>query len=93
MHIPNTIIALGPVWAYWAFPMERYCGLIRPAIKSRKNADASLERYIIECAQLAQISLIYNLHDEIHALHPRPPVMLPRHSLSNIDGCKIWYLL
>ncbi|KAI0062793.1 hypothetical protein BV25DRAFT_1803535 [Artomyces pyxidatus] len=61
LHIADSIIACGPVWAYWAFPMERYCGLIRPAIKSRKHPFASLDRFIVECAQLMQIRLIYQL--------------------------------
>lgn len=88
LHIADSIGAVGPVWAYWAFPMERYCGLIRPAIKSRKHPDASLDRYVIECAQLAHISLIYNFQDEVFALHPRPRLSLPQRSLSNIETCK-----
>ncbi|THH16136.1 hypothetical protein EW146_g4451 [Bondarzewia mesenterica] len=43
LHIADSIEACGPVWAYWAFPMERYCSLIRPAIKSRKHPFASLD--------------------------------------------------
>lgn len=88
LHIADSIVALGPVWAYWAFPMERYCGLIRPAIKSRRHPDASLERYIVECAQLTQISLLYNLQ-EIHMLHPRPLSSFPKKALSNIENCTI----
>ncbi|THH18872.1 hypothetical protein EW146_g2190 [Bondarzewia mesenterica] len=61
LHIADGIEACGPVWAYWAFPMERYCGLIRPAIKSRRRPFASLDRFVVESAQLAQITLLYNL--------------------------------
>ena len=89
LHIADSIVTLGPVWTYWAFPMERYCGLIWPAIKSWKHPDASLERYVVECAQLAQISLVYNFQNEIHMLRPRSLSSLPRNSLSNIENCKI----
>ncbi|KAI0057071.1 hypothetical protein BV25DRAFT_1872566 [Artomyces pyxidatus] len=64
LHIADSIIACGPVWAYWAFPMERYCGLIRPGIKSRKHPFASLDRFVVECAQITQIRLIYQLDDD-----------------------------
>ncbi|TFY81334.1 hypothetical protein EWM64_g2680 [Hericium alpestre] len=64
LHIADLIEACGPVWTYWAFPMERYCGIIRPAIKSKKHPFASLDRYVVECAQITQIQLIYNLNDK-----------------------------
>ena len=89
LHIADSIITLRPVWAYWAFPMECYCGLIQPTIKSQKHPDASLECYIIECAQLTQISLVYNFQDEIHMLCPRSLSSFPWNSLSNIENCKI----
>jgi hypothetical protein len=34
LHIASSIREMGPVWAYWAFPMERYCGDILPNIRS-----------------------------------------------------------
>ncbi|THH14043.1 hypothetical protein EW146_g6254 [Bondarzewia mesenterica] len=71
LHIVDSIEACGLVWAYWAFPMERYCGLIRPAIKSRKHLFASLDRYIVEHAQIVQIHLVYNLDDSIVSLSSR----------------------
>ncbi|KAI0043591.1 hypothetical protein FA95DRAFT_1546235 [Auriscalpium vulgare] len=71
LHIADSIESCGPVWAYWAFPMERYCGLIRPAIKSRKHPYASLDRFIIECAQISQIRLVYNLNEALPSLHSR----------------------
>ncbi|KAI0046026.1 hypothetical protein FA95DRAFT_1583188 [Auriscalpium vulgare] len=72
LHIADSIEACGPVWAYWAFPMERYCGLIRPAIKSRKHPFASLDRFIVESAQILHIRLVYNLTDESISLRSRP---------------------
>ncbi|KAI0054434.1 hypothetical protein BV25DRAFT_1817076 [Artomyces pyxidatus] len=64
LHIADSIISCGPAWAYWAFPMERYCGLIRPGIKSRKHPFASLDRFVVECAQMVQIRLVYQLDSD-----------------------------
>ncbi|TFY75790.1 hypothetical protein EWM64_g8222 [Hericium alpestre] len=72
LHIADIIEACGPVWAYWAFPMERYCGLIRPAIKSRKHPFASLDRYVVKAAQIIQIQLIYNLSEQPLSLVFKP---------------------
>ncbi|KAI0309125.1 hypothetical protein OF83DRAFT_1072534 [Amylostereum chailletii] len=81
LHLAAMIKSCGPVWAYWAFAMERYCGLIRPAIKSRKRPDASLDRFVVECAQLYQVSLLYGLEDEILPLHSRRPDVVPKYAL------------
>ncbi|OSD02646.1 hypothetical protein PYCCODRAFT_1367075 [Trametes coccinea BRFM310] len=59
LHIADSIIFSGPVWASWAFPMERYCGALQPAIRSRRFPYASLNRYVVDQARLAQIKLVY----------------------------------
>ena len=71
LHIADMILVSGPVWAYWAFAMERYCGIIRPAIRSRKHPYASLDRGVLETAQLFQIGLLYNVQDSLHVLNRR----------------------
>jgi hypothetical protein len=70
LHIADGIKAMGPVWCYWAFPMERYCGSLEPAIRSRRYPYASLDRYITESSQLRQIA---NLYDIASVLALRPP--------------------
>ena len=69
LHIADAIKALGPVWAYWAFPMERYCGTLQRAIKNRRFPYASASRFVIETAQLNQISEFYNVAQAL-ALRP-----------------------
>jgi hypothetical protein len=71
LHIADSIEALGPVWCYWAFPMERYCGKLSPAIRSHRFPFASLDRYIVEEAQLAQIKSIYDLTETLSLKQPR----------------------
>ncbi|KAH7879638.1 uncharacterized protein C8R40DRAFT_1200788 [Lentinula edodes] len=65
LHIAPSIKATGPVWCYWAFPMERYCGAIQPAIRSRRFPFASLARYVLEDARLTQIKVFYDKIDEL----------------------------
>jgi hypothetical protein len=61
LHIADSIKALGPVWAYWAFPMERYCGTLQRAIQNRRFPYASASRFVIETAQLDQIANFYDV--------------------------------
>jgi len=69
LHIVDSIEAAGPMWAYWAFPMERHCGSLTPAIRSRRFPFPSIDRYVTEVAQLTQIKMYHQLHD---ALSLRP---------------------
>jgi len=62
---------MGPVWAYWAFPMERYCGDIGRNIKSRRFPYATINKYITSQAQLTQVTLLYGLHDQLSLRPPR----------------------
>lgn len=71
LHIADSIEAMGPVWCYWAFPMERYCGTLQPAIRSRCFPYASLDRYVVEDAQLTQIKVVYNVAQELALRPPR----------------------
>jgi hypothetical protein len=71
LHIADSIRAMGPVWAYWAFAMERFCGTLKRSIRSRRFPLASLERFVLERVQLDQIANIYNIVDDL-ALRSRP---------------------
>ncbi|KAG8870580.1 hypothetical protein FRB98_001528 [Tulasnella sp. 332] len=65
LHIAQDIRNMGPMWTYWAFPMERFCGSLLPSIKSRKYPFTSLDHCIQDIAQLDQLKLLYNLFDEL----------------------------
>ena len=69
LHIADSIVAMGPVWCYWAFLMEHYCGTLQPAIQSHHFPYASIDRYVTENAQLTQIGVNYNISEEL-ALRP-----------------------
>jgi hypothetical protein len=73
LHIAGGIEAMGPVWAYWAFPMERFCGKLLRCIKSRRRPFANIDSYITAVAQLDQIKNCYNAHDQLALLPQRGP--------------------
>ena len=51
LHIADGIDACRPVWAYWAFPMERYCAILQQAVNnSRRHPYVTLDKYIAEDA-------------------------------------------
>ncbi|KDQ06134.1 hypothetical protein BOTBODRAFT_87909, partial [Botryobasidium botryosum FD-172 SS1] len=59
LHVADDIEKTGPVWCYWAFAMERFCGSLLPAIKSRKYPFSSLSHRVRDVAQLSQLKLVY----------------------------------
>ena len=71
LHIADSIEASGPMWAYWAFPMECYCGSLVPAIRSRRFPFPSIDRYVTEVAQLMQIKMYHRLHDALSLQAPK----------------------
>ncbi|KAH7904628.1 hypothetical protein BJ138DRAFT_1018871 [Hygrophoropsis aurantiaca] len=71
VHIADSIEDSGPVWTSWAFPMERFCGRLQPAIKSRRHPDACIARYVFEDAQLTHAGLIHNITQELSLRKPR----------------------
>ncbi|KAF8834466.1 hypothetical protein BDN67DRAFT_861609, partial [Paxillus ammoniavirescens] len=83
LHIADSIDATGPVWTSWAFPMERFCGSLQPAIKSRRHPYASIDRHVVDDARLTQVQLIYNLQSELSLT--KPPSTLANLSFSHKD--------
>lgn len=61
LHVADTIERIGPVWAWWSFPIERQCGHLERHITSRRRPFANLDNYIILSAQLKTAKLIYNV--------------------------------
>ncbi|KAH7335060.1 hypothetical protein B0J17DRAFT_733100, partial [Rhizoctonia solani] len=61
LHIPFYIRQTGPLWASWAFVMERFCGQLLPAVKNRVRPYEHLDNYIQRRAQIQIVSTIHNL--------------------------------
>jgi hypothetical protein len=83
LHIADSIKAMGPVWCYWAFPMERYCGALRRAVHNRRFPSASLDRFLVETSQLKQIAHVYDVANDL-ALRPPPG---RNHDVFSDDHC------
>ncbi|KAL1694099.1 hypothetical protein GGG16DRAFT_47889 [Schizophyllum commune] len=65
LHIADSIEAMGPVWTYWAFPMERYCGKLQRMMRSRRFPWSNLDAQVLANAQLDHIKLRYNIDQEL----------------------------
>ncbi|KAG9121616.1 hypothetical protein FRC07_002362 [Ceratobasidium sp. 392] len=62
------MLAMGPVWCYWAFPMEQFCGSLARSQKSRRFLFSSVDQRVLEIAQLSQIKAMYRLGDELNLI-------------------------
>jgi hypothetical protein len=63
LHVGWGIRVTGPVWTYWAYPMERHCNTLLQAIKSKRHPYASITSFVSATAQLDQIRLLYDLYE------------------------------
>jgi hypothetical protein len=91
LHIADSIQFLGPVWTYWAFPMERFCGRLKHVVTSRRFPWARLDNHVCAIAHLDTVWMLYNLEETIF-LFPRPePQLLANRNLVHPD-CMFFYL-
>ena len=65
LHIVGSIEASGPMWEYWAFPTEYYCGSLVPAVRSCQFPFQSIDWHVMEVAQLIQIKMFHCLHNAL----------------------------
>jgi hypothetical protein len=61
LHICDNIRFCAPVWVTWTFWMERYCGSLKAAIRSRTHPWANLNNQILHKAYLEMVDMRYNL--------------------------------
>lgn len=55
LHAVDYIEQSGPLWCFWCWIMERFCGRLARAVASHKHPYASLNRRILELATIASI--------------------------------------
>ncbi|TFK19795.1 hypothetical protein FA15DRAFT_682829 [Coprinopsis marcescibilis] len=65
LHIADGIEQMGPMWVYWAFPMEQYCLKLSRAITSRRFPWSNLSNRVTATAQLTEIGQRYGCLQEI----------------------------
>ncbi|KAB5588211.1 Transposase family Tnp2 protein [Ceratobasidium theobromae] len=61
LHMPFYLRKTGPLWASWAFVMERFCGHLLPAVKNRARPYDHLDNYVQRRAQMQIVSNVFNL--------------------------------
>ena len=90
LHLVDDIKKTGPVWVNWWFVMERFCGLLLPAIKSKRKPYASLNKRVLQVSQLAHITACYQLSNILS--FDKVPRLLSTHEEVLYD-CKCFLLL
>jgi hypothetical protein len=68
--------------------MERWCGSLLPAVKSRVNPYITLSRRQLHLTQLAQILARYNLYKEVGYQGHTRPSLAPTSSEHVYDECE-----
>ena len=64
LHLADCIKGWGPVWCYWSYPMERFCGhLKRGGAASKRFPYKSLDHYLFDWTTLWHLGAIYNIRD------------------------------
>jgi hypothetical protein len=70
LHVADDIEMNGPSCNNWSFVMERYCGVLVPAVKSRKYPFTALSLRQLHITRLNDIKNRYNLHEALQDLPP-----------------------
>ncbi|CAE6442787.1 unnamed protein product [Rhizoctonia solani] len=64
LHVADSLEYMGPLWCYWAYPMERFCSFIINSVKSRRYPYANIDERILNRARLKIILHKYRLIDQ-----------------------------
>jgi hypothetical protein len=70
LYVVDGIKAAGPVWTYWEFPTEWFCGRLLPHIHSWCHLFSNIDKFVVSSAKLSQIKIMYNLDEEL-SLRPK----------------------
>src|SRR5436190_15920221 len=60
LHFADYIQDCGPARYWWQFPMERYCGIIKPKARSKSQLNASLANAVIISEHLNHVRFVRN---------------------------------
>ncbi|KAL1918887.1 uncharacterized protein VTP21DRAFT_2909 [Calcarisporiella thermophila] len=55
LHVADSIQDYGPPWSFWQFPMESYCGMLIPFVRSKSHPYVSLTNQVKLREQLNHI--------------------------------------
>ena len=58
LHLGQSLENCGPAWAYWQYPCERICGMLKPKCKNRALANRTLSIRIVQDEQLNHLQFV-----------------------------------
>ncbi|KAJ2913165.1 hypothetical protein MD484_g7253, partial [Candolleomyces efflorescens] len=70
LHLADDIRWCGPGWTTWTFFMERFCGSLKAALRSKSHPWANLSNHCVHSAYLRQLGLRYDLARELEDAEP-----------------------
>ncbi|KAI0669093.1 hypothetical protein C8Q78DRAFT_945394, partial [Trametes maxima] len=82
LHIVDDILYAGPGWATWTFFMERFCGHLKQALRSRVHPWSHLDQRATNLAHLAHLRVRYDLEDDGFSMDVNPLTYLRKPCLS-----------
>ena len=72
LHIADCIEGWGPVWCYWSYPMEQFCGHLKNGgAASKRFPYKSLDNYVFDWTTLWHLGAVYNIRDRLQLKKPR----------------------
>ncbi|KAF7372603.1 hypothetical protein MVEN_00123200 [Mycena venus] len=71
IHVPDDLLFCGPGWTTWTFWMERYCGFLKDALRSKKSPWANLNNITLHRTYLEQLDARYELAEELSSPQQR----------------------
>ena len=79
LHLPLYIRDCGPARYWWQFPMERFCGILKPKARSKSHMNTSLANGLVTAEYLN--------HAQFSRLRPAPqpttyPILLDKYKKS-----------
>ena len=70
-HLAAHIQDCGPARYWWQFPMERYCGIIKPMGRSKVQLNASIANAVVTAEMLHHAQFLRRASKPIHENYPR----------------------
>ncbi|KAJ7642387.1 hypothetical protein DFH06DRAFT_1097627 [Mycena polygramma] len=65
VHVPDNLLFCGPGWTTWTFWVERYCGFLKGALRSKKSPWSNLSNITLQRAYLEQLDARFDVTEEI----------------------------
>ncbi|EIN12015.1 hypothetical protein PUNSTDRAFT_63385 [Punctularia strigosozonata HHB-11173 SS5] len=64
LHLIDGFLFCGPGWTTWTFYMERFCGYLKDALRSRSQPWSNLNNRILQLAYLNKLAILYTIDDD-----------------------------